>query len=66
MNRLFQHVKILGGMSEFVGKTGIIVDYEKDGHTTMYRVRLDEPVDHPGIGIIKDDLWEGKLLRKIH
>lgn len=61
-----QRVKILGGMTEFVGKTGTISqNHEKDGRTTMYRVRLDEPVDVPGVGQVKDDIWAGEWLRNI-
>lgn len=60
-----QRVKILGGMTEFVGKTGEIVGSEKDGSTTLYRVRLDQPVDVPGVGQVEDDLWAGSFLRNI-
>jgi hypothetical protein len=31
----------------------------------MYRVRLDQPVEIPYVGLVRDDLWEGKLLRRI-
>jgi hypothetical protein len=63
--RLSQHVKIVGGMAEFVGKTGTIVDFEKGDRAKMYRVRLDEPVEIDGCGTVTDDLWEGSLLRRI-
>lgn len=47
-------VKIKSGMTEFIGCTGQIVGQEMK----MYRVRLDEPVMIPGVGMVKDDLWE--------
>jgi len=59
------NVKILAGMSEFIGKTGTIIDSEKDGRVTMYRVRLDTPVDIPGVGLVRDDLWAGEYLRRV-
>ena len=67
MKKMHQHVKIFGGMAEFVGKTGTIVDFEKCGRNqpTIYRVRLDEPVEISGVGTVKDDLWQGNLLRNI-
>jgi hypothetical protein len=62
-----RRVKILAGMKEFVGKTGtVIVEREtKDGSTWMHRVRLDEPVDVPGVGLVTDDLWSGAGLKTI-
>jgi hypothetical protein len=54
-------VKILGGMKEFIGKTGTVSG--KEGG--MWRVRLDEPVNIPGVGSVTSDLWEGRFLRKI-
>jgi hypothetical protein len=61
-----QRVKILGGMREFIGRTGRIIDNtETDGRTVMYRVRLDSPVLIEGLGEVQDDLWSGKLLRNI-
>lgn len=56
-----QRVRIKGGMKEFVGKTGIIVS--KEG--SQYRVRLDNPVEIPGVGRVSDDLWDGNFLTKI-
>jgi hypothetical protein len=51
-------VEILGGMAEFAGKTGTIIDdSERDGVYKMYRVRFDEPVEVPGLGRVTDDLW---------
>jgi hypothetical protein len=50
-------VKVTGGMREFVGKTGTVVGVEQDGRTTMYRVRMDEPVEVPGVGRVTDDVW---------
>lgn len=64
--RIGMRVKILSGMSEFVGKTGEIVDNsERDGRITMYRVRLDTPVQIPHVGLVRDDLWAGEYLRGI-
>jgi hypothetical protein len=60
-DRYGQRVKIIGGMAEFVGKTGTIISKESG----MYRVRLDEPVEVPGVGAVRDDLWESKLLRRV-
>ena len=60
-----QRVKILGGMREFVGATGEIVDHESDGALTMYRVCLDQPVEVPHVGTVGDDLWAGRFLRNI-
>ena len=61
-DRSGQRVTILGGMQEFIGKTGTILWQEGAG---FYRVRLDEPVEIDGIGVVGDDLWEGALLRRI-
>ena len=58
-DRTGQHVTITGGMREFVGRTGRIMHKEMG----MYRVRLDEAVEIPGVGLVRDDLWESKLLR---
>lgn len=60
-----QRVKILGGLREFVGQTGVIVDVEKDGRATMYRVLLDTPVEVGCCGFVEDDLWQGQFLRNI-
>jgi hypothetical protein len=59
-----QRVKIMGGMREFVGQTGTIIS-EEGSNPKMYRVRLDNPVNIPGVGKVTDDLWEGNLLKKI-
>lgn len=64
-SRIGKRVKILGGMSEFVGQTGTIVDAEKSGRDTYYRVELDEPVEVRGVGLVTDDLWTGPLLKTI-
>lgn len=55
-----RRVKILGGMREFVGRTG---EAHKEGK--LWRVYLDAPVDVAGVGSVTDDLWEGHLLRTI-
>lgn len=62
-----RRVKILAGMQEFVGQTGtVIVEREtNDGSTWMHRVRLDEPVDIPGVGLVTDDLWGSSYLRTV-
>src|SRR6516165_1331354 len=61
-DRIGQKVEIRGGMQEFVGKTGTILREESPGY---YRVKLDEPVEIDGIGLVADDLWEGGLLRRL-
>lgn len=61
-----QRVKVVGGMREFVGQFGTVVDNtERDGRTTMFRVRLDAPVEVPGVGHVRDDLWSGAHLRNV-
>lgn len=60
-----RRVKIVGGMPEFVGKTGTVVGQEKDGSVKLYRVRLDEPVEIPGVGLVCDDLWAGSFLKTV-
>lgn len=67
MNRIGKRVRITGGMSEFIGRTGTIVDTEKLGrHEPLYyRVRLDQPVNVPLVGLVHDDLWQGHLLKTI-
>jgi hypothetical protein len=55
------NVRILEGVAEFVGKTGVIID--KEGK--QYRVRLDEPVEVPGVGTVTHDLWMPAHLKVI-
>jgi hypothetical protein len=58
-------VRITASMAEFVGVRGTIIDREQD-RPPMYRIRLDRPVMVPGVGEVRDDLWERggfKLLR---
>jgi hypothetical protein len=62
MDQHWLRVKILGGMQEFVGETGVILWREGP----FYRVRLDNPVEVEGVGIVGDDLWEGPMLRRLH
>jgi len=53
-------VTISGGMEEFRGKRGVIINTERligDVGGLMYRVRLDEPVEIPGLGKVEDDVW---------
>lgn len=65
--RIGQRVKILGGMAAFVGKTGEIVEIDKScgGGLPYYRVKLDEAVEVPGVGFVRDDIWQGHLLRNV-
>lgn len=56
-----RRVKILGGMSEFIGQTGVVI--ARDGE--HLRVKLDRPVMIEGIGLVTDDLWEPRLLRTV-
>lgn len=59
-------VKIKRGMPEFVGSTGTVIDNEKDGRTViMNRVRLDSPVEIPGLGFVADDLWSNDHLVRV-
>jgi hypothetical protein len=64
MARFGQEVKIAGGMKEFVGVLGTIVG-EEGSRPRMYRVRLHEPVEVPGVGEVEDDLWEGRMLKAV-
>ena len=57
--RIKSKVTIIGGNHEFVGQTGTIIC--KEG--PEYRVRLDCPIEIPGVGLVTDDLWDGNLLR---
>jgi hypothetical protein len=52
----------MGGVREFDNAVGSIVDVEISMGMRMYRVELDEPVIVPGLGPVRDDLWEGSLL----
>lgn len=61
-NRTGERVEIRGGMKVFIGRTGTIIREESAG---FYRVRLDEPVEIDGIGLVAEDAWEGGLLRKL-
>lgn len=58
---MLRRVRILEGFPEMIGKTGTVIGKEMK----MLRVRFDEPVEIPGIGIVKDDLWEPRLLKTI-
>lgn len=50
----------------FNGHTGTIIENtEKDGSVILYRVRLDEPADVPGVGMVHDDIWTGAFLRPV-
>lgn len=61
-DRSGQRVKITAGMTKFVGQTGRILYKEYGG---MYRVQLDTPVNIPGIGLVRDDIWESQYLKRI-
>ena len=56
-----RRVKILGGMAEFIGQTGTVTG--KEGK--MLRVHLDSAVNIEGVGMVRDDLWEPRLLKTI-
>ena len=59
-------VEVLGGMKEFVGQLGVVVDdSDRDGRTRMFRVELDESVFIPNVGLVDDDLWSGEFLRRL-
>jgi hypothetical protein len=64
MARFGQEVKIAGGMKEFIGRLGTIVG-EEGSRPRMYRVRLHEPVEVPGVGEVTDDLWQGNALKAV-
>jgi hypothetical protein len=64
MARYGQEVRIAGGMKEFVGRLGTIIG-EEGTRPRMYRVRLHEPVEIPGVGEVTDDLWEGPALKAV-
>ncbi len=49
----------------FHGLTGRISDVEKDGSEKMFRVRLDKPVQVPGLGKVTSDLWASRYLKKV-
>jgi hypothetical protein len=51
-------------MKEFVGRLGTIVG-EEGTRPRMYRVRLHEPVEIPGVGEVSDDLWQGNALKAV-
>ena len=55
------NVRILEGLAPLIGKTGVITD--KEGK--LYRVKLDEPVEVDGVGIVTDDLWMPAHLKVI-
>jgi len=58
-------VKITGGMDEFIGRTGTVIDEQMDGRTRLYRVQLDTPVEVEGIGQVSDDLWSRQYLKVV-
>lgn len=58
-------VQVLMGMTEFVGKTGTVVGWEKDGRTWLNRVKLDVPVEVPGVGVVRSDLWASEYLKGV-
>lgn len=62
-SRIGKRVRIAagGGMREFIGCTGEIVAVEGE----YYRVRLDTPVQIEGVGLVRDDLWMGHLLKTV-
>jgi len=58
-SRYGRRVLIVGGMPAFIGKTGTIIGREDK----LLRIRLDEPVEVPGVGRVTDDLWHPRLLK---
>jgi hypothetical protein len=64
MARFGQEVRIAGGMKEFLGRLGTIIG-EEGTRPRMYRVRLHEPVEVPGVGEVTDDLWQGAALKAV-
>jgi hypothetical protein len=65
-SRIGKRVRIVGGMPEFVCQTGTIIDIEKHSHEpAYYRVRLDTPVEIPLVGLVRGDLWQGRMLKTI-
>ncbi len=65
-SKIGKRVRILGGMREFVGKIGTIVDSERDGPTTtLCRVKLDTAVEVEGVGRVTDDLWAWEFLEPV-
>jgi hypothetical protein len=64
MARFGQEVRIVGGMREFIGRLGTIIG-EEGRRPRMYRVRLHEPVEVPGVGEVTDDLWQGNALKAV-
>ena len=53
-------------MKEFVGKVGRIQMRESgSGASALYRVVLDQPVSIPGVGAVRDDLWESRFLKTV-
>jgi hypothetical protein len=69
-------VMIFGGMQEFAGRTGTILDVERHeavsarGPTVAgpayYRIRLDHPVEIPGVGLVEEDIWNRAGFRLIN
>jgi hypothetical protein len=49
------------------GQTGTVIDAEAQGRgrPTLFRVRLDEPVNVAGVGLVEDDLWQRAGLRTL-
>ena len=63
MRKIGSRVRIIGG-EFFCGQSGTIIDTERYGRyePPYYRIRLDVPVDVPGVGRVTDDLWQGRYL----
>jgi hypothetical protein len=57
-------VRPLTGLdAAFEGQKGTIVGFEQ-GKPVMFRVKLDNPIDILGVGLVKDDLWSGEYLKR--
>lgn len=55
-------VKAGGGFDVFTGATGRVLYSERDGQTTLYRVRLDGAVKVPSGDYVTSDLWSADYL----
>lgn len=64
LRKIGSRVRIIGGMPEFSGQNGTIIDTERYGRyePPYYRVQLDVAVEIPGVGRVTDDLWQGRYL----
>ncbi len=47
----------------FEDQIGTVSEVEMDGRTKMFRVRLDSPVEVPGVGSVTSDLWSREHMK---